>query len=120
MNITYTYKHIDREREREERTWKVEGVERKRVERFPQTKAEELMPDKIPNTDARRFSGTLSAYNFKAGHWWMQAIKGFLIFHEAIRPIKPVWLGRLSIAIDRSKEMMKFLPRFPKPNYGLS
>lgn len=43
------------------RTWKVEAVDRKRAERFPQTKAEEAIPERIPKTEARRFSGTLSA-----------------------------------------------------------
>ena len=43
------------------RTWKVEEVERKRVERVPQTNAADPIPDKIPNDDARCASGTLSA-----------------------------------------------------------
>lgn len=51
----------DRESERDN-TWKVEGVETKRVNRVPQTNAEELIPDRIPNVEARRTSGTLSAW----------------------------------------------------------
>ena len=43
-------------------TWKVEEVERKRVERFPHTKADDAMPERIPNVEARRLSGTLSAW----------------------------------------------------------
>jgi hypothetical protein len=46
-------------------TWKVEAVERKRVERFPHTKAEDAMPERIPNADARRPSGTLSACSLR-------------------------------------------------------
>ena len=43
------------------RTWKVEAVERKRVDRVPQTNAADPIPDKIPNDEARCPSGTLSA-----------------------------------------------------------
>lgn len=36
-------------------------MDKKRAERFPQTKAEEAIPERTPKTEARRLSGTLSA-----------------------------------------------------------
>ena len=63
------YIYIYREREREE-TWKVEEVERKRVEKFPPTKAEDEMPDKIPKAEALRFSAILSACKLTPQKQW--------------------------------------------------
>lgn len=55
---------LTKERKKDQRvknTWKVEEVVRKRVDMFPQTKAQDPIPANIPNTEARRPSGTLSA-----------------------------------------------------------
>lgn len=46
-------------------TWKVEAVDMKWEERLPHMKAEEETPDRIPNTEARRPSPTLSAYKWR-------------------------------------------------------
>lgn len=75
----------------------MEEVEMKRVSSFPHTKAQEAMPDKIPNADALCFSATLSACT-----WTLSIIESMVIGI------------RLSVCIiTELRSQIQILPRMP-------